>query len=44
MVVNPHARTALRYHCRLAVETLQPRFHWRDAGFSYQLTVNSGYE
>lgn len=39
------AATALRYHCRLSVETLHPRFRTVDpAGFSVILTVNSGYE
>ena len=40
-----HARTALRHHCRLAIETLHPRFGTVDRdGFTVVLTVNSGYE
>ena len=42
-----HAQqTALTFPCRLAIETLHPRFsHWRTNGtFSVVLTVNSGYE
>lgn len=44
-MLPPGAETALQYHCRLSVETMHPRFGWRDpAGFSIVLTVNSGYE
>jgi hypothetical protein len=39
------AEVALRYHCRLALETVHPRFGRTDpAGYSVILTVNSGYE
>jgi hypothetical protein len=39
-------QTALEYHCRLATETLHPRFRWVDlvGACSTVLTVNSGYE
>jgi hypothetical protein len=43
--VNRHQRTALDRHCRLAVETMHPRFGWvLPNGLSVVLTVNSGYE
>ena len=35
---------ALIYHCRLAAETIHPRFAWIEGGHSVILTVNSGYE
>lgn len=35
---------ALRWHCRLAVETVDPRFAFRHDLCSIVLTVNSGYE
>jgi hypothetical protein len=35
---------ALRHHCRLAIETMHPRFRFLFAGHSVVLTVNSGYE
>lgn len=38
------AETALKYHCRLSIETMHPRFVWADTEFSMCLTVNSGYE
>jgi hypothetical protein len=39
------AQTALTHHCRLATETIHPRFTRIDpAGYSVVLTVNSGYE
>ena len=43
--MNPHQVTALTNHCRLATETIHPRF-WRVRldGCSVVLTVNSGYE
>lgn len=45
MTMISAAHTALRYHCRLGIETVHPRFGWIDpAGFSVVLTVNSGYE
>jgi hypothetical protein len=39
-------RTALAHHCRLAVETIHPRFGSLHYGgrVSIVLTVNSGYE
>jgi hypothetical protein len=37
--------TALAHHCRLATETLHPRFRARRLdGYGVVLTVNSGYE
>lgn len=43
--VNKHQQTALDWHCRLAVETMHPRFARRlSSGLSVVLTVNSGYE
>lgn len=42
--VSQQRAIALHYHCRLAVETVHPRFGWRHAGHSVRLTVNSGYE
>lgn len=38
------AATALRHHCRLAIETIHPRFGRREPAFTVVLTVNSGYE
>jgi hypothetical protein len=39
------AEIALRYHCRLSIETMHPRFARLDpAGYSIVLTVNSGFE
>ena len=38
------AEAALRYHCRLGIETVHPRFGWREPAFTVVLTVNSGYE
>lgn len=43
-IVNQHQKTAIENHCRLAVETMHPRFHWARNGVSIILTVNSGYE
>ena len=39
-------REAIDHHCRLAVETMHPRFRTVHAGglYSVILTVNSGYE
>ena len=37
-------RIALEHHCRLATETVHPRFRHVRPGFSLILTVNSGYE
>jgi hypothetical protein len=43
--VNEHQRTALEHHCRLAVETIHPRFAWVVPKVAtVVLTVNSGYE
>jgi len=44
--MNKYQRTALDYHCRLATETIHPRFaRLRPGGlFTVILTVNSGYE
>lgn len=43
--LSRQAETAIRYHCRLSIETMHPRFAIIDpAGFSVVLTVNSGYE
>lgn len=39
-------KIAIAHHCRLAVETLHPRFLATGPGIAYStiLTVNSGYE
>jgi hypothetical protein len=38
-------RVALAHHCRLACETVHPRFtHRGPRGWIVRLTVNSGYE
>jgi hypothetical protein len=44
--MNRHQRLALDFHCRLATETLHPRFARLLPGgrCSVLLTVNSGYE
>lgn len=39
-----HRATALRHHCRLAAETVHPRFAFLVDVASVLLTVNSGYE
>ena len=41
-----HQQLALTHHCRLAIETADPRFAWRPmmADVTVVLTVNSGYE
>ena len=39
-----HHLIALHHHCRLAAETLHPRFRFRIEGHPVILTVNSGYE
>ena len=36
--------TALAHPCRLAFETVHPRFAWKERGLGVILTVNSGYE
>jgi len=39
------AQVAIRRPCRLSIETLHPRFGWKDpTGFTLVLTVNTGYE
>lgn len=38
------SEVALRYHCRLSVETAHPRFGRREGLFTVLLTVNTGYE
>ena len=42
--MNYQQRTAIENHCRLAGETIQPRFMWSERGCTVILTVNSGYE
>lgn len=42
--MNRQARTALDHHCRLAGETLHPRFRRADGFYNIVMTVNSGYE
>lgn len=42
--MDERQQTALRYHCRLAVETVHPRFRSMGLSYSTVLTVNSGYE
>lgn len=43
--MNKHQALALDRHCRLAVETMHPRYARRlPGGLSVVLTVNSGYE
>lgn len=44
--MNKAQRLALEHHCRLAVETIHPRFVRLIRGglYSVILTVNSGYE
>jgi len=37
-------RRALEHHCRLATETMHPRFAFAYGGGLVLLTVNSGYE
>lgn len=37
-------RIALAHHCRLAGETIHPRFIRAQGNYSIVLTVNSGYE
>jgi hypothetical protein len=45
MTILRSADVALAYHCRLAAETIHPRFsRVEPAGYSVVLTVNSGYE
>lgn len=42
--VAAHRTRALRHYCRLAIETMHPRFRWIEGGHGIVLTVNSGYE
>ncbi len=42
--MNKQQQLALKFHCRLACETIHPRFAYRNVGHSIVLTVNSGYE
>jgi hypothetical protein len=42
--IAAHRAAALRHHCRLAAETMHPRFWFVQFGASIGLTVNSGYE
>ena len=44
--MNDRQKTALDYHCRLATETMHPRFARLIRGglYSVIVTVNSGYE
>ena len=43
--MNRYQETAIRNHCRLAVETCRPMFfHEHPSGASVCLTVNTGYE
>ena len=37
-------RVAIEHHCRLAIETMHPRFRSIVDGYSRILTVTSGYE
>jgi hypothetical protein len=42
--MNEAQQTALDNHCRLASETIHPRFSKAFRYYSRVLTVNSGYE
>lgn len=42
--MNKHQQIALKHHCRLAAETIHPRFAYRAGRYGIVLTVNSGYE
>jgi hypothetical protein len=42
--VNEQQRTAIENHCRLASETIHPRYRRVEALYSVIVTVNSGYE
>ncbi len=44
MNLNKQQKIAMEYHCRLAIETVHPRFRAMKATYSIVLTVNSGYE
>jgi hypothetical protein len=44
--MNKHQEIALKNHCRLAAETINPAFRYTifNGSISIVLTVNSGYE
>lgn len=43
--MNIHQTRAVRYHCRLAIESAHPRFAYLHSELiSIVLSVNSGYE
>jgi hypothetical protein len=43
--MTPSQKTAIENHCRLAGETIQPKFaRLLPSGITVVLTVNSGYE
>jgi len=44
MSLKNKQQQAMKNHCRLAGECVNPKFAWLDGMFSFVLTVNSGYE
>lgn len=42
--MTPQQQTAIKYHCRLAGETIHPRFRRVNELISIIMTVDSGYE
>jgi hypothetical protein len=42
--MNKQQRIAIKHHCRLAVEAVNPRFNCAHSAYSVQVTVNSGWE
>ncbi len=42
--MNEYQQKALKHHCRLAIETVHPRFGQKKGTYSVVLTVNSGHE
>jgi hypothetical protein len=42
--MNKQQQTAMNHHCRLAAETVHPRFAYKRGTHSIVLTINSGYE
>lgn len=42
--MNRQQKIALKHPCRLAVETVHPRFAQKAASYSLIVTVNSGHE
>ena len=44
VLLAQHRTLALKYPCRLAVETFHPRFRFLLGGHGVILTVNTGYE